>query len=507
VLETVALDQSAPWCDVHETHSGAVLLVGDLVYKLKKPVDLGFLDFTDRATRMKVCEREVELNRRLAPDVYLGVGALEDPNGDREPVVVMRRMPEDRRLSRLIRSGADVTDDVRAIARAVAAFHLRAATGPEVVAEGTRDALRSRWRANLDQAAALAAGGLDADKVKVVDDLAMSFLDGREELFDDRIARGAIVDGHGDLTPEDVFCLADGPRLLDCLEFDDALRRLDRLDDIAFLAMGLEHLGAPDAAELLVGTWAEHLADPAPPALIHHFVAYRAFVRAKVGAVRGIQRNSSAPEAAAHLDRTLAHLRAGAVTLVLVGGPPGSGKTTLAAAVADRLGMAHVNSDRVRKELAGIDPGTPAASGLFQGTYSSRSTQGTYGEMLRRARLLLGRGESVVLDASWTTEGDRARARELADCMSADVVELRCDLDQATAAKRIAERRHSASDADAAVAAALRAAADPWPTSHPVNTRCTVAESTAEAARRVRPHRQPATFTSPRSDALTGWPN
>ena len=475
------------WFDSHETHSGAVVLVGERAYKLKRPVNLGFLDFTDLESRWRVCRREVELNRRLAPDVYLGVGSLQDPAGHREPVVVMRRMPEDARLSHLVRSGRDVSDEVRRIARAIAAFHQRAETSPHIAAQGTRDALRARWDTNLERAAPFVGRGLDHDVLAEIAHLVHRFLDGRDELFNERIGRGAIVDGHGDLTADDVFCLSDGPRLLDCLEFDDRLRYVDRLDDIAFLAMGLEELGAPEAARILVERWTEHVGDTAPPSLLHHFVAYRAFVRAMVGCLRGAHDSGDADHGGrGYADTALAHLRKGAVSLVLVGGLPASGKSTLAGAVADRLGMVTINSDRVRKELAGLDPMSSAATAPFEGLYQPTHTRATYQELLRRAELLLGRGESVVLDASWTADVDRRQARHLATRVSADMKELRCEVDAATASTRLAGPR-GPSDADARVTAAMRRHADPWPSAHVIDTRREIEECVRDACAVIRP--------------------
>ncbi|THJ06274.1 gluconate kinase [Nocardioides sp.] len=479
-----------PWCWLEETHSGAVVMLGDRVYKFKKPVDLAFLDFRDPQARLQACEREVSLNRRLSPDVYLGVGELRDPSGSAEPVVVMRRMPGRLQLSRMVRDHADVTVEVQRVARQIATFHARARSGPEVVAEGTRDALRRRWRANIDETRSYAGDLLDAETVDEVAALATRFLDGREDLFDDRILRGAIVDGHGDLTADDVFCLPNGPRLLDCLDFDDRLRYVDRLDDIAFLAMGLERLGAPEAAATLIETWAEHLDDPAPASLVHHFIAYRAFVRAKVGCLPGAAHGWPAASPRVYADAALAHLRAGAVTLVLVGGPPGSGKTTLAGDVADRLGMVVLSSDRVRKELIGIDPCRAAAAPVGGGIYDAVHTEMTYAALQDRAEVLLRRGESVVLDASWTTATARAAAARLADSVSADLVALRCEVDARTADDRI-RRRTDVSDADEIIAAALREAADPWPTSHAIDTGGSRAECLEVACSRIRPHAPP----------------
>ena len=483
------MDASAsqePWAAVRETHSGTVVLLGDRAWKVKKPVALGFLDFTDREDRRRVCEREVELNRRLAPDVYLGVGGLVDPDGTTEPAVVMRRMPEDARLSGLLRRGVDVRDDVDRIARVLGAFHSSAARGPRIDVQGTRMAITARWDASFEQTRPHAGTALPGVLLTEVETLVHEFLAGRDDLFADRVRRGAVVDGHGDLTTDDIFCLPDGPRLLDCLEFDDALRHVDRLDDVAFLAMGLEDAGAPDLAAQLVETWADLVGDPAPPALVHHFIAYRAFVRAKVGCLSGAQLDRPAPErVTAYAEMARDHLLTGAVTLVLVGGPPGVGKTTLAHDVADRLGMVVLSSDRLRKEAAGIDPEAGAAAAFGAGIYSPDRTHATYADMLRRADLLLRRGESVVLDASWTDAAERDLAVALARTAHARLVQLRCDLGADAAAERI-RGRTGISDADEEVARRLRRREAPWPGSTGVDMRRSPADCAGRACAEVR---------------------
>jgi hypothetical protein len=259
----------------------------------------------------------------------------------------------------------------------------------------------------------LTPGILDRSVVTDVRGLTHRFLDGREALFKQRVDDGCAVDGHGDLMTDDVFCLDDGPRALDCLEFDDRLRFLDRLDDACFLAMDLERLDAPELGAHFLSWFAEFSGDPAPPSLVHHYIAYRAFVRAKVAGLRADQGAPAAVEARRLADLARRHLEAGAVALILVGGAPGTGKTTVAGALADRLGMVVLSSDRIRKELAGLDPETAAASALHSGIYDTTHTARTYAEMLRRARLLLELGESVVLDASWDPRapGGRSESR------------------------------------------------------------------------------------------------
>jgi aminoglycoside phosphotransferase family enzyme/predicted kinase len=482
--------------EVHETHSGVVFLAGSRAYKLKKPLDLGFLDFTRLADRERACRREVELNRRLSPDVYLGLGRLREPDGAEEPLVVMRRMPADRRLANLARKGALPDAELRELAHLLASFHSRSDHQAVIDAEGSMDRLWARWSDSFRQVRPFHGRLLDPEEALDIERLTARYLAGREALFDARIRRGCIVDGHGDLVAEDVFCLDDGPRVLDCLEFDDKLRYVDRIDDAAFLAMDLEHLGAPDQASAFLGWYLELSGDTVPPSLVHHYIAYRAFVRTKVACLRVAQGDGAfAEEARSLTSLTRRHLVTAAVTLTLVGGLPGTGKSTLAAAVADRFGMVVLSSDRLRKELADRSPEQPAASGYREGIYSPEWTRRTYAELLHRAGALLGMGESVVLDASWTDSSRRADARLLAERCSADLVELCCDVPAEVADPRI-KQRAGPSDADPVTRARMARDMAPWPEAYAVHTTAPV-ESTMRTVlgcfgRRETPVTRPA---------------
>lgn len=473
----------------HETHTGMVFLVGDRAYKLKKAVRTDFLDFSTPALRSAACEREIALNRRLAPDVYLGIRRLlpldgtENASTDAEPVVVMRRMPATRRLSSLVANGGDVEAPLRAIARTLAAFHARAGRLPDVTIDGSGAALRRRWLANIAEIRPYTGAVVDPEMLATIEDLVLDFLDGRTALLRERAVR--VVDGHGDLLADDVYCLDDGPRLLDCLDFDDHLRHVDGLDDAAFLAMDLERLGHPHLAESFLDRYAEFAADPAPSGLRHHYVAYRAVVRAKVALLRHGQGDPhAAADVRAHLDLALRHLRGGAVRLALVGGLPATGKTTLGGALADRFGAVLLSSDRLRKEIAGLDPHTPAPAGVGEGIYDGPHTEATYAELLHRAEALLGRGESVVLDASWSDARHRRAAEQLAGRTRSCLVQLVCQAAPATTGRRFTTRARTASDATASIAEAMARTADPWPEAVRVRTDRSLAESLdrAEAA-------------------------
>jgi len=461
------------FAEVAETHSAVVYFAGDRAFKLKKPVKLGFLDFSTRHARAAACARESELNRRFAPDVYLGVAEVHAPDGQIcDHLVVMRRMPASRRLSALIKADEETGPAVRQIARMLAAQHATADRSPQISQQGSRDAVRQRWHDNLGQLRAAARGDVVPDAA--IDELARladRFLAGRQPLFDARIQSGHVVDGHGDLLASDIFCLDDGPRILDCMEFDDQLRWLDGLDDAAFLAMDLERLGAGDLAEQFTRWYSEYSGDPAPQALRHHYVAYRAVVRAKVACIRAAQGDLAAAGEARNLVATaLRHLRAGAVTVVMVGGPPGTGKSTLAGAIADRFGFTIISSDRVRSELAGIQPGQHRGADYGTGIYTQSWTDQTYAEIVRRAADLLALGESVILDATWRSAQHRQAAADAAAGAAADLVQLRCTIPSQLAASRVADRAPGVSDATPEIAARLAAEEAPWPEAVAIDT-------------------------------------
>ena len=454
-----------PFAAVAETHSAVVFFAGDRAYKLKKPVNLGFLDFTSPQARELACQRETELNRRFAPDVYLGLAEIRGPGGwVCDHLVVMRRMPARRRLSALVTARAPVDGALRQVARVLAAWHAAAPRSPQIAAQGGQDALQGRWQANITQARESCGHLLHDAGLDEIDRLARRFTAGRAPLFAERIRAGRVVDGHGDLLADDIFCTGDGVRVLDCLEFDDRLRWLDGLDDVCFLAMDLERLGAPDLARRFTSWYAEYSGDPAPAPLRHHYVAYRAFVRAKVACLRARAGDGQAAAEAWQLaGMTLAHLRAGAVTLVLAGGLPGTGKTTLAGAVADRLGFTVLSSDRVRKELAGVPAEQDCAAPWGAGIYTAAWTGRAYCELLGRAGRLLALGESVIADASFSTPAQRAAAAQAAAAAHADLVQLRCAAPAEVAGQRLAARTGGISDADADIARQMAAVEAPWP--------------------------------------------
>lgn len=477
-----------PWADVRETHTGVVVLVGDRAFKAKKPVLTDFLDFRTVQQRERACLREVELNSRLSPDSYFGVAHLTDPaGGAAEPVIVMRRYSDQDRLAAIVSRGPDeyAQSALDNIAGVLARFHETAERSQEVNAQGKIRSVDGRWRENLlemNRHAGRSVLEVSFDSLARIQRLASEFTSGRAPLFRRRIEEGCIVDGHADLLADDIFYANGELAVLDCLEFDDKLRYIDRIDDAACLAMDLEFLGRKDLGDYFLCRYAAYSQDNAPASLRDFYIAYRAVVRAKVGCVRVSQGDFGAAEGVArHLGIAAQHLEHGSVRLALVGGNPGTGKSTLARALAERVGGQVISTDDVRRELreSGVIAGK---SDTFEaGLYSAKAVRTVYETVLGRARDLLGNGQSVILDGTWRDPHIRAYAHQLATETLSTMVELRCVATLDVAADRITTRQPGNSDVTPPIAAALAARDSGWDTAHVVDTSRSLEQSVQAA--------------------------
>lgn len=294
---------------------------------------------------------------------------------------------------------------------------------------------------------------------------AQRYLSGRDPLFRERIDSGMIRDGHGDLLADDVFCLDDGPRVLDCLAFSDQLRHNDVLADVAFLVMDLERLGHADLGQHFLAAYDEFSGEQHPRSLGHLYVAQRALVRAKVSALRAEDPSADA-EVERFLHQTADHLDRASVRIVLVGGLPGSGKSTVAGQLAGERGWTVLASDEIRRDL-----GLRYADLQDDSAYDTATVAMVYREMRRRAQCLVERGISVILDATWTSNDEREQARRLAKETFSEIIEVRCDAPVELCRERVAVRtEHSLSEATPDVVDALANHTDPWPEAHVVDT-------------------------------------
>lgn len=455
---------TAPRSTSIETHISTLFFTEDRVFKLLKRVANGFLDHTDSAVRCAAASREVELNARIAPDIYLGTADVVEHGEIADRMIVMRRLPADRSVTRLLSAGALTSEHIRAIARKVATFH---ASLPRESFEGrAADAHRERWTDNTTELAPFVGRVISEADTNRVTELFTTWLDSHSELLDQRIADGYLRDGHGDLLADDIFCMDDGPQILDCLAFRDDLRLVDVLDDVAFLAMDLHRLGGPAWAQMFLRFYGEYSGEHHPGSLAHYYVAYRAHVRCKIACLRVDSLEHEFVAVAQMYHRLcLDHLERARLRLILVGGGPGSGKTTLATSLGDQLGCPVLSSDGIRKDLAKVERTVHELAQPDAGIYTAECTERTYSEMIRQAELLLGAGETVILDASWTSENHRLLARALANERNAQLTSLDCCIPDAVAKERIVRRMAdptSTSDATPEIVDHLAARRAPW---------------------------------------------
>jgi aminoglycoside phosphotransferase family enzyme/predicted kinase len=456
-------------CKVVETHISRLFFTPDRVYKLLKPIKTGFLDHTDSASRVTAATAELTLNRRLARDVYVGLADVREGDEITDRMIVMRRLPDDRRLATLVES-PDLFDYLRSVAKAIATFHAGLAPIIRAVPLGTADGLARFWKSSIDDMAPFVGELFEPDEFDAVHRMVFAFLDHHGRLFDARRAAGFVRDGHGDLIAHDIFMLDDGPRILDCLAFDDAYRICDVLADIAFLVMDIERLAGRDAARHLLRCYCEFSNEHHPSSLAHHYVAYRAHVRAKVASLRWSQGDAgAAAEARSHHAQAYDHLSRARPTMLLLGGGPGTGKSTLADAIGGALGWPTVDADTLRKDLRGVDHDDHRVE-LHPDLYSPATTDETYRRLIERAAAVLASGESVIVDATWARAAHRSQARRAAIESGARLVEIDCQLDHGTTVARLAARQLHGLDVSDATASLATAPRDHWPTALRIDT-------------------------------------
>jgi aminoglycoside phosphotransferase family enzyme/predicted kinase len=456
---------------VHQTHISVVFLTGPYAYKIKKPVDLGFVDYSTLAKRRHLCDREVILNQRLAPSVYLGVVPValdgtavkvDGPGAAIEWAVKMKRLPEEATLRSKLQRGEIGVSEVENLAIRVAAFHARAESGSDISRSGRFDEVARNARENIEQTAARVGTTISRSVFERLRRLTEASLAQYRQLIDARAARGVPRDTHGDLRLGHVYFFPEQPPpddliIVDCIEFADRFRHADPVSDVAFLVMDLAHHGRRDLGRVLADAYFRSSGDTEGRLLLPFYAAYRAAVRGKVQGLKyeepevpQVDRATALGESRAHWLLALGELEDAArrPCLVLLGGLPGTGKSTLAHGLAGHGSFAMVRSDLVRKELAGLRPvhGMPVPYG--EGIYSAEFTDRTYAECSRRVEKLLFDGQRVVMDASFGREANRRHFLELARRWGVPAVFLHCRAEPALIRERLKSRRHDVSDAD-----------------------------------------------------------
>jgi aminoglycoside phosphotransferase family enzyme/predicted kinase len=456
------------------THISWVFLTDRDVWKLKRPVDYGFVDYSTLDRRRRCCEDEVRLNRRLAPDVYLGVvpvrlaphGHWFGPDGKIVDYAVrMRRLPEERSAEALLRRGALPPELLARLAARLARFFSEATPAPRA---GTIEAIRENVAENFVQVEPFVGRFVSREAFDAVRSWQLGVLEREPARFAARVAQGRIRDGHGDLRLEHVYFEAADPVVIDCVEFSERLRSGDAAADAAFLAMELTARGRADLAERFLADFARESDDYDLYGVVDFYTGYRAWVRGKVAAFLAADPSTPAEKAARKAEeaRTLfalargcAEARPSARPVVAVGGVIGSGKSTLAEALGHATGAPVLSSDRTRKALAGVHATERAPERAYTAAFSAR----TFDELFRRAAMVLGSGRGVVLDATFRARDLRLCARDLARRYGRRFLFAETMCDEATLRERLRRRAGvpSVFDAGEALLERLRAEFEP----------------------------------------------
>lgn len=460
-----------------QTHVSHVFVGDRFTWKMKKPVRFSFADFSTLAARRACCEDEVRLNRRLCPSIYLGTaGVVRDRDGRLrlddgsepipgaspvEPLVRMRTLPADGMGHRALVSGRLDRGRLERLARSVAAFH--ASLPPEPANSPACDpaAIVRRWQDVIDDARPLRGGAFDGLRRAVLEPFARLFVSRREDAFLARALAGRVREGHGDLHLGNLCLVSPGlPALagapavpegvyaFDCIEFSRPLRTNDVAAEIAFLAMDLEADGRPDLARAFVRAYVEASGDGGVEELVPYFVAHFALVRGMVLGVESLQPEVAEDERRTAADGSKAHFelasraawRALGPTVLACTGLSGSGKSHVAAALAEASGFDRLSTDELRKRSAGLDPAAPAPAASREALYSAAARHETYRRLVAEARAQLAAGRSVVLDATFNDRSDRDLVVALAREAGAACLFVECVLDDERARARLAAR-------------------------------------------------------------------
>jgi len=487
--------------DFIQTHISAVFLTGGLVYKLKKPVDFGFLDFTSLEKRRHYCQEELRLNRRLAPSVYLRVepinwdGArlsLGGPGQAVDYVVVMRQLQARLMGLEVLARGELGPGHIRGLVELLAPFYQQAATGPGVDEHGGLETVRFNTEENFQQTEAYVGLCLSRERFEEIRDYTRRFLEENRDLLARRAAQGRIRECHGDLHLANI-CFEDPPVVFDCIEFNERFRCSDVAADLAFLAMDLDFQGLPDLSRLLIEGYVARSGDKELIKLIDFYKCYRAYVRAKIHSFTFDDPGVPGPAKAANLELArryfaLAQTCAGGLSrpaLVVVYGLMGTGKSALGRWLHTDRGWLVLRSDAVRKMLSGLPQRQRVHQPFNQGLYSPEMSARTYAHMFERAEGFLRAGQSIVLDASFHDQARRREAAELAGRCGARLLFLQTVCRPEEQRRRLEERQAGASTSDGRVEimAAQAAAFEPAGPAEDGRRRAVATDGPKEATR------------------------
>lgn len=446
-----------------ETHISWVLLTGERVYKVKKPVNLGFLDFSTRERRRHFCEEEVRLNRRFAPDLYLGVvpitGTPDDPRIDGagaafDFAVQMVQFDQDALLDRQIAVSALGPQEVFALGATLARLHQAEPPLPEGLPLGNAPGVWEPVAANFDALQPRLTGPQSSRLLARLRDWSGCEFQRLTPFIEARKRSGWVKECHGDLHLRNIARIDDRFVLFDCIEFDPALRTIDVQSELAFLLMDLDDHQRADLAGMALNGYLEHSGDYAGLALLDFYRVYRALVRAKVSALRADQedapqeRQRFLTEAETYVQRAQSYLERERPWLAITHGLSGSGKSTLALGLAAAAGAIRIRSDVERKRLFAIAPEDHAAPASL---YGAEASEQTFSRLEALAVSILAAGFPVIVDATFLKRSLRERFLAIATARGAPGLILSLQVDPQILRARLAQRHADVSDANVAI--------------------------------------------------------
>lgn len=425
-----------------QTHISYLFLTAKYVYKIKKPVDFGFLDFTTLDKRLLYCTEEIRLNRRLAPAIYLGVvpvalkngkAAMEAEGAPLEWAVKMRRLDEGSILSNILARGAVAQESIVRIGHVIAEFHKAAFSNPRISGFGLPEVISRNATENFSQTQRYVGRAVSKEAFDIMRSYTERFISSNTRLFLERASSGYVRDCHGDLHCDHIS-IGEGIEIFDCIEFNERFRYSDVVADIAFLSMDLDFRNRPDLACVLDDAYFASTNDTDGRRLMDFYKCYRALIRAKVDCLKSEEAEVPAAERLGAFLSARVHFRLGRQysegglkpLLIISSGLSGTGKTTLSRAIALATGAVVISSDMVRKELAGIPPQTLCANGYGEGIYTPELSARTYAEIISRAKALLEKKRSVILDATFLKKSSIAVALTAAMEAGAETCIIRC---------------------------------------------------------------------------------
>ncbi len=427
-----------------QTHISSVFIAPPFVFKVKKPVNFGFLDFSSLEKRRHFCQREVELNRRLCPEVYLGVVPIYRTGSDfsfkadgevAEYSVKMRELPHSwpaRRslgeggfLRELLAKGLVGEKEINRVISRLHRFYQSETPNPEIEQWGTPEKLKISTDENFAQVQPFVGKIISAAAFEAIRHFTNHFYVANEKLFRDRIQEHRIRDCHGDLHLDHIHLTPKATTIFDCIEFNDRFRFIDITNDLAFLAMDFDFEGKHELGNLLLRKTAREFGDPGMLKVANFYKCYRAFVRGKVESIQATEKETVDPQA--HEKKATRYFRlalryavSGSETLVLVVmGRVGTGKTTVAKQLASKLDWPVFSSDRIRKTIAGVPLTERTGTELRDKMYSERMTKQTYKKLLEHGLAALEAHNGVVLDATFSSWANRKLLRDA--CIEASV--------------------------------------------------------------------------------------